>query len=1003
MLLILLFLLSPDLTLSVNQDGLNLQRVRLGLDDPDGFFHNWNDRDDNPCNWNGVECHLASGAVNSVDLSNANVGGPFPTFLCRLQNLTFLSLYNNNINSTLPADMSACQNLQHLDLAENLLTGELPGTLADLPELKYLDLSGNNFSGNVPARFGQFKKLEVISLVDNLLDGVFPSLLSNLSTLRHLNLSYNPFRPSHLSPELGNLTNLEILWLSGCNLVGQIPDSLGLLTKLTDLDLALNSLQGPIPSSLTGLTSVVQIELYNNSLTGELPIGWSNLSSLRLLDASANELTGTIPDELTWLPLASLNLYENRLTGELPKRIADSPNLYELKLFSNRLTGELPRNLGESSPLVLIDVSNNLFFGEMPPSLCSKGRLQELLMIRNAFSGQIPASLSQCRSLNRVRLGNNQLSGDVPAGLWALPHVSLLELAGNSLSGGISKSIASASNLSLLLISKNKFSGQIPEEIGFLNKLVGFLGSDNLFNGSLPGSIVNLGLLGQLDLHSNDLIGEIPSGISSWKKLNLLNLANNGLSGEIPAEIGSLSALNYLDLSGNQFSGEIPVELQSLKLSQLNLSDNRLLGHLPPLFLKQIYKNSFLGNPDLCHDIAGLCNSRSHERDRRYMWFLKSIFALAGLVLIVGLLWFYWRYKNFKRAKRAIDRSKWTLISFHKLGFSEYEILSCLDEDNVIGTGASGKVYKAVLSNGEAVAVKKLGRLPPNKVAEEGDVESGAVHNDKFEAEVETLGKIRHKNIVRLWCCCVTRDSRLIVYEYMPNGSLGDILHGGGGCGGGSSKGGLLDWPTRFRIALDAAEGLSYLHHDCVPPIVHRDVKSNNILLDGNFRARVADFGVAKAIDAAGKATESMSVIAGSCGYIAPEYAYTLRVNEKSDIYSFGVVILELVTRKRPVDPEFGEKGLVKWVFTTLDQRDDGGVDHVIDPKLDPCFKEEICKVLNIGLLCTSPLPINRPSMRRVVKMLQEVSGENPIRPQSKDGKFSPYYYEDAPDTGGVA
>lgn len=366
------------------------------------------------------------------------------------------------------------------------------------------------------------------------------------------------------------------------------------------------------------------------------------------------------------------------------------------------------------------------------------------------------------------------------------------------------------------------------------------------------------------------------------------------------------------------------------------------------------------------------------------------MFTLSVLILIVGVLWFYKRYHNFKNSKRKLDKSKWTLTSFHKLGFSEYEILDCIDEDNVIGAGASGKVYKAVLSNGEAVAVKKL--WGSAKKDEESLGRKQEQEDDGFEAEVDTLGKIRHKNIVKLWCACSHRDCKLLVYEYMPNGSLGDLLHG--------SKSGLLDWPTRYRIALDAAEGLCYLHHDCVPAIVHRDVKSNNILLDGEFRAKVADFGVAKVVGGA----KSMSVIAGSCGYIAPEYAYTLRVNEKSDTFSFGVVILELVTGKRPVDPEFGEKDLVKWVCATLEQK---GVDHVLDPKLDLiCFKDEVTKVMNIGLLCASALPINRPSMRRVVKMLQDVRPEEKSKlnyEKKLSGKLSPYYCEDgSSDQGSV-
>lgn len=860
MLLLLLLLVSPLVAFSINQEGLFLQGVKQGFDDPTGVLSNWNARDDTPCNWYGVTCDPQTRTVKSLNLSNTYIAGPFPTLLCRLDDLRFVSLYNNSINSTLPADISICQSLEHLNLGQNLLTGALPATLADLPNLRYLDFTGNNFSGDIPESFGRFRRLEVLSLVGNLMDGTLPPFLGNISTLKQLNLSYNPFTPSRIPPELGNLTNLEILWLTQCNLVGPIPDSLGGLKRLTDLDLALNYLHGPIPTSLTGLSSVVQIELYNNSLSGGLPAGMRNLTSLRLFDASTNELVGTIPDELCQLPLESLNLYENRFEGKLPESIANSPNLYELRLFQNRLSGALPKDLGRKSPLLWLDISYNQFYGAIPAGLCEKGVLEELLLIHNSFSGEIPASLSECISLTRVRLGNNQLSGEVPAGFWGLPRVYLLELASNLFSGQIERTIASASTLQLLIILNNNFSGTVPDEIGGLENLVDFSGNDNQLSGPLPASIVNLRQLGKLDLHNNKLSGDLPTGIHTLKKLNMLNLRNNEFSGNIPKEIGTLDILNYLDLSENRFSGNIPGSLQNLKLNEFNFSSNRLSGSIPSLYANKIYRDCFLGNPGLCGDLDGLCNERGEAKNWDSLWVLRCIFILAAVVLIVGVGWFYWKYRSFKKAKRAIDKSKWTLMSFHKLGFSEYEILDCLDEDNVIGSGSSGKVYKAVLSNGEAVAVKKLWG-GSNKENECGDVEKGQIQ-DAFEAEVDTLGKIRHKNIVKLWCCCTTKECKLLVYEYMPNGSLGDLLH--------SSKAGLLDWPTRSKIAVDAAEGLSYLHHDCVPPIVHRDVKSNNILLDGDLRARVADFGVAKVVETTGKGPKSMSVIAGSCGYIAP-------------------------------------------------------------------------------------------------------------------------------------
>lgn len=693
-------------------------------------------------------------------------------------------------------------------------------------------------------------------LTDNYLTGKIPAVLGNITSLKTIKLAYNPFAPSQLPFELGNLKNLEYLWLSGCHLVGEIPESIGNLSRLTNFDVSNNQLTGPIPSTLMQMKSIVQIELFNNSLTGELPLGWSNLTELRRFDASMNTLTGTIPTELCELPLESLNLFENFLEGFLPESIANSPNLLELKLFRNRLVGSIPSQLGVNSPLRLLDVSYNNFSGTIPERLCDKGALNELILINNSFSGHIPASFGRCRSLSRIRLRSNKLFGEVPAEFFSLPRVYLLDLNDNGFSGNISRMISAAKNLSNLQISRNKFSGFIPSEIGKLVNLVEFRASENELEGEIPGTMVNLRQLVTVDLSNNKLSGEIPKGIQSLKQLSELSLANNGLSGEIPDEIGSLPVLNYLDLSGNYFSGNIPLSLQNLKLNTFNLSNNQLSGEIPPSFEKGVYWDSFLGNPGLCDHGSGLCSPKGQGKHEGYLWLLRTIYVLAGIVFLVGVVCFIWKYKKFKKMKQGVALSKWT--SFHKFGFSEFEILDCLDEANVIGNGASGKVYKATLSNGETVAVKKL-RERANKDSEGyGDSEK-----DEFDIEVETLGRIRHKNIVRLWCCCDAGDCKLLVYEYMPNGSLGDLLH--------SCKGGSLDWPARFKIACDAAEGLSYLHHDCVPPIVHRDVKSNNILLNEQFGAKISDFGVAKIVQRTNKGcAESMSVIAGSYGYIAP-------------------------------------------------------------------------------------------------------------------------------------
>ncbi|KAK9150250.1 hypothetical protein Syun_008559 [Stephania yunnanensis] len=940
---------SPQPVHSLNQEAQTLLRVKLALSDPNRALSTWTNRSDSPCNnWFGVECDPTTRRVNSLDLSNSNLAGPFPSQLCNLTSLAHLSLSNNFISAALPAAaLRRCAALRRLDLSENLLVGPLPAALPRLlPNLIHLDLSGNNFSGDVPPSFAAFPALRRLSLVDNLLDGPLPAFLSNVTTLTQLNLSYNPFRLGELPPEFGNLTNLRVMWLAGCNLVGSVPDSVSQLGNLVDLDLSNNGLTGRIPEAIAGLGSVVQIELYNNSLDGELPGNLANLTKLRRFDVSSNRLVGRIPEGLCELELESLNLYENGFEGELPGSIARSRNLVELRLFGNRLRGELPSELGRNSELRMIDVS------------------------MNRFSGRIPGGL-RVWELGEVAVEEQFAFRGGSAGVWGLPRVYLLELMGNEFTGGISMEIGKASNLSVLLISNNKFSGRIPDEIGSLDAMVEFSAADNRLTGSIPPALVKLVQLGRLDLRRNKLSGEIPSGVRRLRNLNELILSDNEFTGGIPAELGSLPALNYLDLSNNQFSGEIPVELQNLKLNQFNFSNNRLFGQVPPLYDVQVYRDSLVGNPGLCGNLLGPCSTRDESKSWSYLWFLRSIFILAALVLVLGSLWFYLKYRSIKKGDCNNDLpSKWTLTSFHKLGFSEYDILDCLDEDNVIGSGASGKVYKAVLSNGETVAVKKLKGGIPGKEDGNGVVEKGRVADDDgFEAEVITLGKIRHKNIVKLLCCCTTRDSKLLIYEYMPNGSLADLLH--------SKKGGLLDWPTRYKIAVDAAEGLSYLHHDCVPPIVHRDVKSNNILLDEEFGAKVADFGVAKAVDQVGQGAKTMSVIAGSCGYIAPERHIQLRRGNS-----------RACDRKAPDRSEYGEKDLVKWVSITLNQKE---IDHIIDPNLGSYHKEEICKVLNIGLLCTNPVPTNRPSMRNVVKLLLEAHVENKPKnaKDTKDSKLS--------------
>jgi hypothetical protein len=510
-----------------------------------------------------------------------------------------------------------------------------------------------------------------------------------------------------------------------------------------------------------------------------------------------------------------------------------------------------------------------------------------------------------------------------------------------------------------LEISKNQFSGRIPSGIGELSNLSVFLASHNNISGTIPVELTKLSLLLRLSLDHNMLYGELPRTIISWQSLSQLNLANNRITGSMPASLGWLPVLNSLDLSNNLLSGNIPLQLDHLELSFLNVSGNLLSGPVPVDYNNLAYNESFLDNPGLCG--AGplslsSCFHQKEESESHLNTVLIVVIVVVVVVCLIGIGFLCMAYKNFTQVKSSIET--WKLTSFHRVEFDESDILMRLTEDNVIGSGGAGKVYKVTLGNGNIVAVKRIWN--------NGKPQS--VQDKEFQAEVETLGKIRHANIVKLLCCISSSDSKLLVYEYMPNGSLYERLH--------TSHEETLDWPTRYKIAFGAAKGLSYLHHGCSPPIVHRDVKSYNILLDSELKAHIADFGLARIVEKLGQ-ENVMSVVAGSYGYIAPEYAYTLNVNEKSDIYSFGVVLLELVTGKKTNDVEFGDDSdIVRWIRNQIHI----DVNKVLDSRVADSYREEMMLMLRVALLCTSTLPINRPSMGEAVELLLLCSPDEQIR-----------------------
>ncbi|XP_066324582.1 leucine-rich repeat receptor-like serine/threonine-protein kinase BAM1 [Miscanthus floridulus] len=952
-----------------------LLAAKAALSDPTGALASWDAASSDHCAWAGVTCapRGSGGVVVGLDVSGLNLSGALPPALSRLRGLQRLSVAANGFYGPIPPSLARLQLLVHLNLSNNAFNGSFPPALARLRALRVLDLYNNNltsatlplevthmtmlrhlhlggnfFSGEIPPEYGRWPRLQYLAVSGNELSGKIPPELGNLTSLRELYIGYYNSYTGGFPPELGNLTELVRIDAANCGLSGEIPPELGRLQNLDTLFLQVNGLTGSIPSELGYLKSLSSLDLSNNALTGEIPASFSELKNLTLL-----------------------NLFRNKLRGDIPDFVGDLPSLEVLQLWENNFTGGVPRSLGRNGRLQLLDLSSNKLTGTLPPELCAGGNLQTLIALGNFLFGAIPDSLGQCKSLSRVRLGENYLNGSIPKGLFELPKLTQVELQDNLLTGNFPAVIgAAAPNLGEISLSNNQLTGALPASLGNFSGVQKLLLDQNAFSGAIPPEIGRLQQLSKADLSSNKFEGGVPPEIGKCRLLTYLDMSQNNISGKIPPAISGMRILNYLNLSRNHLDGEIPPSIATMQsLTAVDFSYNNLSGLVPGTGQFSYFNaTSFVGNPALCGPYLGPCSAGIAGADHTAHGH-GGLSNTVKLLIVLGLLICSIAFAaaailKARSLKKASEARVWKLTAFQRLDFTSDDVLDCLKEENIIGKGGAGIVYKGAMPNGELVAVKRLPAMG-----------RGSSHDHGFSAEIQTLGRIRHRHIVRLLGFCSNNETNLLVYEYMPNGSLGEMLHG--------KKGGHLHWDTRYSIAIEAAKGLCYLHHDCSPLILHRDVKSNNILLDSNFEAHVADFGLAKFLQDSG-ASECMSAIAGSYGYIAPEYAYTLKVDEKSDVYSFGVVLLELVTGRKPVG-EFGDGvDIVQWAKMMTDSSKEQ-VMKILDPRLSTVPLHEVMHVFYVALLCTEEQSVQRPTMREVVQILSELP-----KPSTKQGEEVP-------------
>ncbi|KAK3411726.1 hypothetical protein EUGRSUZ_I00479 [Eucalyptus grandis] len=968
-------------------DKLALLAFKAGITkDPFCVLNSWNNSIEF-CQWYGVTCGRRHRRVIVLDLQSQGLSGSIsphignlsflkemrlknnsldhaiPPQIGQLRHLCILLLHNNSLVGEIPKNISGCLDLFALTVARNELTGEIPRKLSSLTKLQVLGLHVNNLTGNLPSFIGNLSSPEILSLGQNNLGGSIPQVLGHLTNLQYIGLAFNRFSGT-IPPSLFNLSSLITFWVANNQIQGTLPTGMGLkLPKLEIFDVHDNQLEGSIPPSISNCTKLSVLCIGLNGFSGKSP-SLGNLYKLTSFVMSENQLGSGKPEDLSFLCSLtnntkleeveiSLNKFGgvlpkclgnlsttlktfvttlNQLSGEIPEEIGNLVNLEVLFLNSNQLSGVIPSNLGNLQNLKVLQLSQNNFRGTIPSSLGNLTKMIQLDLNDNNFHGQIPSRLSNCRSLIGLDLSYNNLSGAIPPHLIGLSSLAIL-----------------------LYLSHNYLTGILPTEVG------------------------NLRALSVLDISNNLLVGEIPNSLGDCTSLASLRMEGNFFHGSIPQSIKSLGGIQELDLSRNNLSGQIPEFLavfQSLK--RLNLSYNKFEGMLP---CEGVFKNatstSIVGNNEVCGGLPEFhlpnCISKIHKSRKINIVIVVAsiIYGVVGMALIVVFIYRCWVKKKVNEPISSSMDDSHLNVSYGTL----LEATEGFSSANLIGVGGFGSVYRGILKdNGMVVAVKVLHL-----------VRRGALNS--FIVECEALKNIKHRNLLKILTVCSSsdyqgNDFKALVYEFMDNGSLEQCLHSYATSSHGNMFSKKLNFIWRINIAIDVASALDYLHHQCHIPIVHCDLKPSNILLDAEMVAHVGDFGLM-----------NHPMILGTVGYAPPappEYATGCKVSREGDVYSFGILLLEIFTSLSPTDDKFRDNlTLHSFVAEALPER----VLEITDSFLlqereshlgsysrrhwsserDNIFQECLVMVYNIGVACSYQVPGIRMSINEAANQLHQI------------------------------
>ncbi|CAL1384956.1 unnamed protein product [Linum trigynum] len=708
-----------------------------------------------------------------------------------------------------------------------------------------------------------------------------------------------------------------------------------------------------------------------------------NFASLTSFNASGFMLPGSIPDwfGLTLFNLQVLDLTSCSIINALPASLGGLTSLIRLHLAGNRLTGIIPSTLGQLLQLSVLDLSRNLFTGSITPTFGSMANLTSLDMSSNFLAGPVPPELGMLSKLTYLNLSNNSLSSSIPTELGSLVGLVDLDLTRNTLTGGLPVEISGLINLQSLLLGNNFIGGPLPASL-FANqtRLQNVVLRQNDFTGSIPGELWSMPALRLLDISGNNFTGMLPptdlnSGNTSAAVVNISSNQFYGVLGTI------LRRFSSVDLSGNYFQGMVPDYVRNKASFDRNCLQNVTNQ-------KNLFEcSSFYSDQGLTFDNFGLPNSTqpggrtSGKKSKKNIIILASVLgglALLFLAIFIFLLLFCCCKRNGSNQRGvAVEPAPASgtapppppeaSINFLSLGdtFTYQQLLQATSEfndANLIKHGHSGDIYQGILENGIPVVVKRI--------------DLSAIKKDAFLVELDFFSKVSHPKVVPLLGHCLENENeKFLVYKYTPNGDLASSLFRKTSSEDDTLQ--SLDWITRLKIATGAAEALSWLHHECTPPIVHRDVQASSILLDDKFEVRLGSLSEVHAQEAdvhQSRITRLLRLPSsdqGTSGQPTATCAY--------DVYCFGKVLLELVTGNIGISAA-SDTQLKEWleqIIPNISMYEKDLVVKIVDPSLiiDEDLLEEVWAMAIVARSCLNPKPSRRPLMRYILKAL-----ENPLK-----------------------